>query len=307
MTPLASPSDAVVRINGLTRRFGATLALDHVSLSVPRGTVFGIIGANGAGKTTLIKHLLGLYQAQAGSVSVFGRDPVADPVGVLSRIGYLSEDNDLPGWMRVEELLRYLQAFYTTWDENYAEELRQTFALERGAKIRHLSKGQKARVGLLAALAHRPELLVLDEPSSGLDPLARRDILGAVIRTVADQGRTVLFSSHLLDEVERVSDHIAVMSRGKILECAALDEIKERYRCLTQHFDICRLRPPALPGLLTWSGADREWTVLCHARQGELHADASATGAKIVQEWVPTLDEILVARLGPATLAAKED
>jgi ABC-2 type transport system ATP-binding protein len=307
MTPLDSPPDAVIRINGLTRRFGATLALENVSLSVPRGTVFGIIGANGAGKTTLIKHVLGLYQPQAGSVSVFGRNPVADPVGVLSRVGYLSEDNDLPGWMRIEELLRYLQAFYHTWDENYAEELRQTFGLERRATIRNLSKGQRARVGLLAALAHRPELLVLDEPSSGLDPLARRDILGAVIRTVADEGRTVLFSSHLLDEVERVSDHVAVMSGGKILECAGLDEIKERYRCLTLHFEICRLQPPALPGLLTWSGADREWTVLCHAHQGELHADATATGAKIVQEWVPTLDEILVARLGKATLAAKED
>jgi ABC-2 type transport system ATP-binding protein len=307
MTLLASPADAVIRINGLTRRFGATLALDNVSLSVPRGTVFGIIGANGAGKTTLIKHVLGLYQAQAGSVSVFGRNPVADPVGVLSGIGYLSEDNDLPGWMRIEELLRYLQAFYPTWDDNYAEELRQNFVLDGGAAIRHLSKGQRARLGLLAALAHRPELLVLDEPSSGLDPLARRDILGAVIRTVADQGRTVLFSSHLLDEVERVSDHVAVMSNGKIVECAGLDEIKERYRCLTLHFDISRLQPPTLPGLLTWSGADREWTVLCHAHQGELHADATATGAKIVQEWTPTLDEILVARLGKTTLVAKGD
>ena len=145
---------------------------------------------------------------------VFGLDPVADPVGVLSRIGYLSEENDLPGWMRVDELIRYSRAFYPAWDDAYAEELRQAFALDPAAKIKNLSKGQKARAGLLIALAYRPELLVLDEPSSGLDPIVRRDILGAVIRTIADEGRTVLFSSHLLEEVEQVADHVTMIHQG---------------------------------------------------------------------------------------------
>src|SRR5438034_2458676 len=193
----ATVPDAVVEIQGLTRRFGPKLALDQVSLTVPAGTVVGLVGENGAGKTTLIKPVLGLLRAATGSVRVFGRDPVADPVGVLSRVGYLSEENDLPGWMRVEELLRYSRAFYPNWDDAYAERLRRDFELDPAAKIKHLSKGQKARVGLLIALAYRPELLVLDEPSSGLDPIVRRDILGAVIRTIADEGRTVLFSSHL--------------------------------------------------------------------------------------------------------------
>ena len=113
--------------------------------------------------------------------------------------------------MRVDELIRYSRAFYPAWDDAYAEELRQTFALEPAAKIKTLSKGQKARAGLLIALAYRPELLVLDEPSSGLDPIVRRDILGAVIRTIADEGRTVLFSSHLLEEVEQVADHVTMI------------------------------------------------------------------------------------------------
>src|SRR4029077_1619789 len=137
------------------------------------GGVYGLVGANGAGKTTLIKHLLGLLKAQQGSVRVLGLDPVADPVGALSRMGYLSEENDLPGWMRVDELVRYTRAFYSAWDDGYAEELRRTFGLDPTAKIKTLSKGQKARAGLLIALAYRPELLVLDEPSSGLDPIVR--------------------------------------------------------------------------------------------------------------------------------------
>jgi ABC-2 type transport system ATP-binding protein len=218
--------DAVIDIAGLTRRFGDQAALDSVSLTIGRGGVYGLVGTNGAGKTTLIKHILGLLRAENGSVRVFGRDPVADPVAVLSRIGYLSEENDLPGWMRVGELMRYSRAFYPSWDDAYAEELRTAFALDSGARIRTLSKGQKARAGLLVALAYRPQLLVLDEPSSGLDPIVRRDIVGAVIRTIADEGRTVLFSSHLLDEVEQVADHVTMIDRGRIVLSAPLGEIR---------------------------------------------------------------------------------
>ena len=219
-------SDAVISVSELTRRFGGRAALDAVSLSVPRGAVHGLVGANGAGKTTLIKHVLGLLVAQSGSVRVFGLDPVAEPVAVLSRIGYLSEENDLPGWMTVGELIRYTRALFPGWDDAYAEELRQTFALEPAARIRTLSKGEKARAGLLIALAYRPELLVLDEPSSGLDPIVRRDILAAVIRTIAHEGRTVLFSSHLLDEVEEVADHVTMISQGKVVLSGPLAALK---------------------------------------------------------------------------------
>src|SRR6478609_6712741 len=158
---VAKPSElgeSVIEIASLTRRFGAKLALDDVHLSVPRGGVFGLVGVNGAGKTTLIKHVLGLLRATAGTVRVFGRDPAADPAGVLGRVGYLSEEPDLPGWMRVRELLRYTRAFYPGWDPAFAEELRAAFGLDPAARVKHLSKGQRARTGLVLALAHRPEL-----------------------------------------------------------------------------------------------------------------------------------------------------
>jgi ABC-2 type transport system ATP-binding protein len=223
-------TEAVILVTDLTRRFGATTALASVSVSLPRGAVYGLVGANGAGKTTLIKHILGLLRAESGAVRVFGLDPVADPVAVLWRIGYLSEENDLPGWMRVDELLRYSRAFHPAWDDLYAEELRETFALDPSAKIKDLSRGQRARAGLLIALSYRPELLVFDEPSSGLDPIVRRDILGAVIRAIADDGRTVLFSSHLLDEVEQVADHVTMIDHGRIVMSAPLHTIRESHR-----------------------------------------------------------------------------
>ena len=224
-----SAAEAVIALSDLTRRFGACTALSSVTLRIPRGGVYGLVGANGAGKTTLIRHILGLLRAEQGTVRVFGRDPVADPVGVLSRIGYLSEENDLPGWMRVDELMRYSRAFYAHWDDAYASELRAMFALDPAAKIKTLSKGQKARAGLVVALAHRPELLVLDEPSSGLDPIVRRDILGAILRTIAEEGRTVLFSSHLLEEVEQVADHVTMIRQGAIVVSAPLSEVKEAH------------------------------------------------------------------------------
>lgn len=231
-----SANDPIIRVSGLTRRFDGKLALDSVSLVLQRGAVYGLVGANGAGKTTLIKHILGLLRAEGGSVRVFGVDPVADPVGVLSRIGYLSEENDLPGWMRVDELIRYSRAFYPAWDDAYAKDLRQSFALDAATKVKDLSRGQRARAGLLIALAYRPELLVLDEPSSGLDPIVRRDILGAVIRTIADEGRTVLFSSHLLDEVEEVADHVTMISAGTIALSAPIAGIRDSHGSLAKAF-----------------------------------------------------------------------
>jgi ABC-2 type transport system ATP-binding protein len=292
-------TEPVVSVSALTRRFGAKTALDAVTLSMARGAVYGLVGANGAGKTTLIKHILGLLRAESGSVRVFGHDPVADPVAVLSRIGYLSEENDLPGWMRVDELIRYSRAFYPAWDDAYAEELRQMFALEPAAKIRTLSKGQKARAGLVVALAHRPELLVLDEPSSGLDPIVRRDILGAVIRTVADEGRTVLFSSHLLEEVEQVADHVTMISAGRVALTAPLRDVKESHRCITVRFAEARPRPPVVAGVLRWDGAGQEWTAVVRGGRSELRAALGGDG-DVVAERVASLDEIFVAHAGSA-------
>src|SRR5215469_5448513 len=227
----------VIEIRNLSRRFGSNDALSEVNLTIPRGIVFGLVGTNGAGNTTLIRHVMGLLRAQQGSVSVFGLDPVSNPTAVLSRVGYLSELNELPEWMRIEELVAFTRPFYSTWDDEYARSLQQMFELDPGAQIRTLSKGQRARVGLLLALAFRPQLLVLDEPSSGLDPLVRRDILLAVIETVVQDGRTVLFSSHLLDEVERVADRVAIIEGGRIIQNELLEHLKARYHRLVLHFD----------------------------------------------------------------------
>ena len=225
--------EPVVQVDGLSRRFRKKQALGGVSLTAPQGVVFGLVGENGAGKTTLVKHLLGTLRAQQGTVRVFGLDPCAHPVEVLSRIGYLSEDRDLPGWMRVRELMAYTRAFYPDWDPAYAEQLRARFHLAPDARIKQLSRGEKAKMGLLAALAYRPPLLLLDEPSSGLDPSARRDIVGAIVRTVADEGRTVIFSSHLLEEVERVADIVAMVHEGQCVFQGPLDEVKQRHRKFT--------------------------------------------------------------------------
>ena len=281
--PSPSSAEAVVGISDLTRRFGRKTVLDGVSLYVPRGCVFGLVGENGAGKTTLIKHILGLLRAEQGSVRVFGLDPVTDPVGVLGRVGYLSEQPDLPGWMRVDELMRYMQAFYPKWDMAYAEELRKQFGLNMDQRIKTLSKGQKAKAGLLTAQSHRPELLLLDEPSSGLDPMVRHDILEAVIRTVADEGRTVFFSSHLLEEIERVSDHVAMLHQGKIVLFGALDELKCRHRRILVHFDTAQSCPPAIEGALSVTGLAKDWTVMCNGGRDDVSAAIAKVGANIVE------------------------
>ncbi len=294
---LCSAAPPIVAIERLSRQFNQKVALNDVSLSIPRGGVFGLIGGNGAGKTTLLRHILGMLKAQSGSVRVFGLDPVFNPVGVLGKIGYMSEDRNLPNWMRVRELLRYTAAFYPAWDERYAEELREAFDLDPKSTVNSLSRGQRARAGLLVALAHRPELLLLDEPSSGLDPVVRRDILGAIIRTIGEEGRTVLFSSHLLDEVERVADRVAIIHQGKIMLAASMDEIKESHRRLTLRFEQSLAQAPKFVGTLSCDGAGPEWTYVCIGESEQLRLAAHALGATVVSDAALSLDEIFVTRV----------
>jgi ABC-2 type transport system ATP-binding protein len=287
-----------LQIRNLSRRFGDNEALSEVCLSIPRGVVFGLVGTNGAGKTTLIRHVMGLLRPQRGSVSVFGLDPVSNPTAVLSRVGYLSELNELPEWMQVEELIRFTRSFYPTWDDHYARSLQQMFELDPSQQVQQLSKGQRARVGLLLALAFRPELLVLDEPSSGLDPLVRRDILLAVIETVVQDGRTVLFSSHLLDEVERVADRVAIIEGGRIIQNELLDHLKSRYHRLVLLFGSALAAPPPMAGFFSWQGRDRHWTAYFHGEAGEAERLCAASGAQIVELKTPSLNEIFVAMVG---------
>ncbi len=285
----------VVELVGLSRSFGPKTALKDVTLTIPRGVVFGLLGTNGAGKTTLIKHVLGLLRAQAGSVSVFGLDPVASPTAVLARIGYLSEVSELPDWMRVEELLRFTRAFYPGWDDDYAQSLCRTFELESQRTVKELSKGQHARLGLVLALAHRPELLVLDEPSSGLDPLVRRDIMRAIIRTIADEGRTVLFSSHLLDEVKRVADHVAIIDHGRIIENDRFDSLRARFHKVVVRFPESLARAPKANGFFDWQGSDVHWSAFFRGDAAEAELNAARLNATLLERRTPTLEEIFVA------------
>jgi ABC-2 type transport system ATP-binding protein len=291
-------TQAIVDVSDLSRSFEHKKALDDVSFRAQAGQVYGLVGSNGAGKTTLLKHLLGLLRATSGSVQVFGLDPVRDPVGVLSRVGYLSEDRELPEWMRIDELLRYTQAYHPTWDESYARELLETFALDPRKKVKDLSKGMRAQAGLIAAVAYRPELLILDEPSSGLDAMVRRDILDAIVRAVADDGRTVIFSSHLLDEVERMSDHVTLMHQGRVTLSGALDDVRGSYQRSRVRFSEQFEQAPVLDTALVMEGGGRSWSVIHCGSFEQFRSSVGARGGEVVESRNATLEEIFLARAG---------
>jgi ABC-2 type transport system ATP-binding protein len=299
-------SESIIEARALSRRFDATVALDKVDITIAPGCVHGLVGVNGAGKTTLIKHILGLLKAKSGSIRVFGLDPVRHPVDVLRRIGYLSEERDLPEWMRIGELMRYTRAYHPGWDVEYADELRRTFGLDPSRKIKNLSKGMRAQAGLISAVAHRPELLLLDEPSSGLDPVVRLDILDAIVRTVADDGRTALFSSHLLDEVERMSDSVTMIDNGRVVLDGSLDDIKEQHHLLDIGLSESRSSPPAIEGALSVEGAGRRWTAICGNGIERVREGLGKIGGEIVSLRNASLHEIFVARVGRKYLSSDE-
>lgn len=297
----------MVEVHQLSRNFGNTKAIDEVSLQVHPGLVYGLVGANGQGKTTLIKHLLGLLRAKQGSVRIFGLDPVKHPVEVLQRIGYLSEDRDLPEWMRIDELLRYTAAFHPNWDQDYAEELLKTFALDPAKKVKNLSKGMRAQAGLIAAVAHRPELLLLDEPSTGLDAVVRKDILNAIIRTVADEGRAAIFSSHLLDEVEQMSDYVFMMDQGKLVLQGSLDEIKEQHYLFNVCLTTSKEKLPPIEGILSAELRGRTWSIVCNGAKQEVRESLQAIGGEVTQARNASLQEIFVARVGRGRVLKAEE
>lgn len=290
-------TEFVAQITDLHRSFEGKPALQGVTLDIPRGAVLGLVGENGAGKTTLLNHLLGLLRPNSGRVSVFGLNPVQEPAEVLGRIGYLSESRDLPAWMRIDQYMNYQRGFYPNWNQTHADELVNMFELDRTQRLKTLSRGQLARVGLLGAIAHRPELLLLDEPSSGLDPVVRRDILAAIIRTVADDGRTVLFSSHLLDEVQRVSDHVAMLHQGQLLLSDKLESVLLNHTRITVQLAEPVSTAPCVPGAIDCQGSDREWSILSNGRRSDVDDWLRETQAKVVDSGAPSLDEIFVAHV----------
>ena len=223
-------TEPALELRDVVRSFGRTRVLDGLSLRVPAGETFAFLGRNGAGKTTTIRMLLGLLPPHGGSIRVLGLDPARHPLEVRRRVGYLAEDQAVFGWMRTREMIEFISAFYPTWDMDLANKLALQFQLPLDTRTRDLSKGQTIHLGLLLALAHRPKLVILDDPTLGLDPIARRQFLSDIVTLLQSEGVTVFFSSHLLYEVEPIADRVAILDRGRIVLCAESEELRRRVK-----------------------------------------------------------------------------
>jgi len=213
------------------RRNGFTLDIPRWDL--PPGQVIGLVGPNGAGKTTLIEALAGLLARTGGQVRVFGRDPWSDPAGVRSTLGYMSDDMPLFA-LRIGPLLRMLSGYYDTWDAELVEELLERFKLDPRKKVWELSKGQGTRVRLVTAMAFRPRVLLLDEPATGLDVAGRRSLLESVLDVVRDPARSVVVSSHMLADVERIADRLLVLDEGRVVKEGSTNELVGEHRTLEE-------------------------------------------------------------------------
>lgn len=220
----------IIETQALTRRYGRTEAVHELNLAVPEGSVFALLGSNGAGKTTTLKLLMNLLPPTAGNARVLGVDSRRLGVGELARIGYVSENQQLPLWMTVRQLLDYCRPFYPTWDRALEANLLRQFALPEGRKLSQLSRGMTMKAALLSSLAYRPRLLVLDEPFSGLDPLVRDEFIRGVLEVSALGEWTVVVSSHDIEEVERLADHVAVLDAGRLQLSETTEALQGRFR-----------------------------------------------------------------------------
>ena len=281
-------------IEKFTKRFGKVVAVDNLSLEVPEGSIFGLLGQNGAGKTTTIQTLLNLLQPTEGKLSVLGFDSVRDSLEVRKRVGYLPEDPTYYGWMTVDEIIGFNAAFYSTWDDDLADKLLDQLGLPRDRKLRSLSRGMQAKVGLVMALGPRPEVLILDDPTSGLDAVVRREFLEAMINNVQSEGGTVFFSSHLIHEMERVVDEVALIHGGKLCLRAPLEKLKLNFKKIRAVYpsvvpesfpidDLVRTELNAHQALLTVSSYDPA-----------MDASLREAGAESIEVLDLSLEEIFV-------------
>lgn len=250
---------ATVEAMGLTKRFGATLAVDSLNLSIPAGTTLGFIGPNGAGKTTTIRMLMGMLRPTAGGARVLGCDVLDHPAEMKQHIGYVPELHFVYRWMRVRDAIGFCRSLFRDWNDERCHELLALFELDQRKRVKQLSKGMLAKLSLLLALAHDPEVLILDEPTSGLDPLIREEFLDGVLRSICDERRTVLFSSHVLSDVQRLADRVALIHDGRLLAHCPTDELvsgTKRIRVVLPHGG-----PPCAPppGTLYQRLEQREW------------------------------------------------
>jgi ABC-2 type transport system ATP-binding protein len=219
-------NEPAIELKAVSKSFRHNAVLRGLSMRVEQGKTFAFLGRNASGKTTTIRMLLGLLQRDDGAIRVMGLDPALDALEVRRLVGYLAEDQTMYGWMRVEEILRFVAPFYPTWDHELALKYVRDFELPLGTKIKHLSKGQNVRLGLVLALAHRPQLVILDDPALGLDPIMRKQFNRDLITHLQGEGRTVFYSSHLLYEVEPVADEVAILHEGRIVRQADTEALR---------------------------------------------------------------------------------
>ena len=243
----------IIEINNLTKRFRKFPAVDRLSLSVPEGAVTAFLGPNGAGKTTTIKCLLNLLAADAGSSRVLGCESAKLGPAQLQKIAYVSENQKLPEWMTVTELLDYVRPMYPDWDRDFERRMLAEFELPVRNRLRNLSRGQRMKAALLSSLAYRPKLVVLDEPFSGLDPLVRDEFLHGLLELTETEGWSVFVSSHDIEEVERLADRVAIIDKGRIQLDESSESLLERFRAVEVVLESEADLPGGLPA--TWINA----------------------------------------------------
>ncbi len=271
---------APLQARGISKRYDGRPVLDGVDFTLPEGAVLGLIGRNGAGKTTLIRALMGLIEIDAGSASVMGEPALAMSDRVKERLGYVPQNPDALGWLRIDEMFALLRPFYPRWDQGFVDSQLDRTRLPRDRALAKLSPGERQQVALIRALAVRPSLLVLDEPAAALDPVARRELLREIALRAGESGTSVLFSTHIVSDLERVASHVAFLHEGRMLLQAPMDDLKERYARLWLPGTAS---PPRIAGEISRrpQQAFGGWSLVIEQRDGRWPEAAQQPGARI--------------------------
>jgi ABC-2 type transport system ATP-binding protein len=227
---VADVGEVILKTVGLKRWYGRQPAVDGIDLEVREGEIYGFLGINGAGKTTTIRILMGIIAAEAGTFTLFGESTRRTGIHLKRQIGYVSQDQNFYPWMTCEQLGKFVGSFYPTWDATEFMRLLELFEIPRSRRVSQLSGGMKAKLALALAIAPKPRLLILDEPTAGLDPVARRDFLELIVSQARSSRRTTFFSSHLIDEVERCADRIGIIHAGRMKFEGALAQLRDEVR-----------------------------------------------------------------------------
>lgn len=223
-------SDAVIRLDKVSKSYGEKQVLKDIDLTIRKGTIMGLVGKNGAGKTTMIKGLLGLLKLDSGKATVFGENSWDLPGEVKQKLGYVPQSvGGFNGWMTVDALLEYTSVFYEKWNKNKVDQLLKEWGIDPKARFRTLSEGEKQKVAIVAAMGHEPELYIFDEPVASLDPVARRHFIKELIDLNLDSGSTMLFSTHITSDLERIAADVAILKNNELKYTGSLSDLKEKY------------------------------------------------------------------------------